>query len=386
MSADTGARTGGEAGARTGGGPGTRAGGGEAAGAGGGPGARTGAGGRDRPGAATAARRVPGPRDGAFLPRPLARLLAGGRRPPTGGSTTAHELAVRRRLLLTLSALLTLSLFLSYEGVHGDADPLRTSSAPAVLAIDTALYALDAAQSDATGTPPSLSEFQKQISVAAQSISVAAADDAGGPAARQAVQTVAGLITGYSGMVQKAQLEPERSILRDAYLSYATDILKGDDASIEARLKALRTRQLAAVKRQTSFGPLMWLGWTASTLLVLALLAALAETQLFLRHRFRRRWNRRLIAAGALLTAGFAVLLLFTVWTHRGMADTRALLDGAPPGPAIPRAGQDTAAHLAHTGFRAAAAVWIVIGGALLMALAETGLRQHINDYRFRPR
>ncbi|MEV5797725.1 hypothetical protein [Streptomyces collinus] len=356
--------------------------------AGGGEGAPTGSGGRERPGAAaaTAVRRVSGPRDSGFLPRPLARLLAGGRRPPPGGSTTAHELAVRRRLLLALSALLTLSLFLSYEGVHGDADPLRTSSAPAVLAIDTALYALDAAQSDATGTPPSLSGFQRQISVAAQSISVAAADDAGGPAARQAVQTIAGLITGYSGMVQKAQLEPERSILRDAYLSYATDILKGDDASIEARLKALRTQQLAAVKRQTSFGPLMWLGWTASTLLALALLAALTETQLFLRHRFRRRWNRRLIAAGALLTAGFAILLLFTVWTHRGMADTRVLLDGAPPGPAIPRAGQDAAAHLAHTGFRAAAAVWIVIGGALLMALAETGLRQHVNDYRFRPR
>ncbi|WP_333778889.1 hypothetical protein [Streptomyces sp. IBSBF 3136] len=293
---------------------------------------------------------------------------------------------MRHRLLLALSAVLTLALFLSYEGVHGDADPLRTSSAPAVLAIDTALYALGAAQAEATGTPPSLSEFQKQISVAAQSISVAAADDAGGPAARQAVQTVAGLITGYSNMVQKAQLEPDGSLLRDAYLSYATGILKGDDSGIEARLRALRTRQLAAVERQTSFGPLLWLGWTASALLVLALGAALVETQLFLRHRFRRRYNRHLLAAGALLAAGFATLLLFTVWTHRGMADTRALLDGAPPGPAIPRAGQDAAAHLAHTGFRAAAAVWIVIGGVLLMALAETGLRQHINDYRFRPR
>ncbi|MEU4035017.1 hypothetical protein [Streptomyces collinus] len=352
----------------------------------GGAGARTGAGGQDGPDAATAVRRAPGPRDGAFLPRPLARLLAAGRRPPPDGSTTAHELAVRRRLLLALTALLTLSLFLSYEGVHGDAAPLRTSSAPAVLAIDTVLYALEAAQADATGAPPSLSGFQTQISVAVQTISVAAADEAGGPAARQAVQTIAGLITGYSNMVQRAQLQPERSMLRDAYLSYATGILKGDDSGIEARLKALRTQQLAAVKRQTSFGPLMWLGWTASTLLVLALGAALVETQLFLRHRFRRRYNRRLIAAGALLTAGFATLLLFTVWTHQGMADTRTLLDGAPPGPGIPRVGQDAAAHLAHTGFRAAAAVWIVIGGVLLMALAETGLRQHINDYRFRPR
>ncbi|MFF7970897.1 hypothetical protein [Streptomyces sp. NPDC007905] len=354
--------------------------------AGAGTSTRAGTGGPVEPRPAGAAHRAAGPHDPAPLPRLLGRLLAAGRRPPEEGSTTAHELAVRRRLLLALSAVLTLSLFLSYEGVHGDANPLRTSSAPAVLAIDTALYALEAAQADATGTPPSISEFQTQISVAAQSVSVAAADDVGGPAARQAVQTVAGLISGYGGMVQKAQPEPPGSVLREAYLSYATSILKSEDSGIEARLRALRSEQLAAVKRQTSFGPLLWLGWSVVALLVLALGAALVETQLFLRRRFRRKYNRQLIAAGALLATGFVALLLFTVWTHQGMADTRALLDGAPPGPDIPRAGRDAASYLAHTGFRAAASVWIVIGGVLLMALAETGLRQHINDYRFRPR
>ncbi|GHI02580.1 hypothetical protein [Streptomyces cellostaticus] len=322
----------------------------------------------------------------APVPRLLGRLPGVGRRPPDEGSTTALDLAVRRRLLLALSALLTLSLFLSYDGVHGDANPLRTSSAPAVLAIDTALYALDEAQADATATPPSLSEFQKQISVAAQSLSRAAAGDVGGPAGRQAVQTVSGLITGYTGMVQKAQAEPAGSVLREAYLSYATSLLKAGDAGIEARLRELQREQLAAVGRQTSFGPLLWLGWSVAALLVLALGAALAETQLFLRRRFRRRYNRQLIATGALSAAGFGALLMFTVWTHQGMADTRTLLDGASPGPDIPDAGRHTASYLAHTGFRAAASVWIVIGGVLLMVLTEAGLRPHINDYRFRPR
>ncbi|MEU6665534.1 hypothetical protein [Streptomyces sp. NPDC046727] len=320
-------------------------------------------------------------------PRSLARLRGAGARPSEGGgSTTARDLAVRHRLLLALSALLTLALFLSYQGVHADANPLRTSSAPAVLSLDTALYALGQAQQDA-GAPAPTSDFQKQISVAAQSLAAAAADDdIGGPAGRQALQTVAGLITVYSVKVQQSQLQPDGSMLREAYLSYATSILTEKGSGIQARLKALQRQQRAAVHRQTSFGPLLWLAWTVTLLLTLALGAALLETQLFLRRRFRRRYNRQLIAAAVLLLAGVVTTVLFTVWTQQGMADTRALLDRPLPGRLIPDAGRDTASYLAHTGFRAAAAVWILIGGVLLMALAETGLRRHIDDYRFRPR
>ncbi|MCC5473656.1 hypothetical protein [Streptomyces barringtoniae] len=330
---------------------------------------------------APAGRRTPAGRPAHLLHR----LLPPDRRAPDGGSTTAHDLAVRHRLLLALSALLTLSLFLSYEGVHGDANPLRTSSAPAVLSLDTALYALGQAQRDAGATAPT-SDFQKQISVAAQSLAAAAGDDVGGPAGRQALQTVAGLITVYAVKVQQAQLQPADSVLREAYLSYATSVLTDEGSGIQARLKALQGQQRAAVHRQTSFGPLLWLGWTTTLLLALALGAALLETQLFLRRRFRRRYNRGLLAAGALLAAGLAATLLFTVWTHQGMADTRALLDRPLTGRLITDAGQHTASYLAHTGFRASAAVWILIGGILLMALAETGLRQHIDDYRFRTR
>ncbi|WP_234335744.1 hypothetical protein [Streptomyces sp. NRRL S-1022] len=330
-------------------------------------------------------RRTPGgaPRRLAGL---FARLTGAGPRPPEGGSTTAHDLAVRHRLLLTLSALLTLSLFVSYQGVHADANPLRTSSAPSVLSLDTALYALGQARQDA-GAPAPTSDFQKQISVAAQSLSAAAADDdLGGPAGRQALQTIAGLITVYAVKVQQSQLQPDGSVLREAYLSYATSILTEKGSGIQDRLRALQRQQRAAVHRQTSFGPLLWLAWSVTLLLALALGAALLETQLFLRYRFRRRYNRRLLAALALLTAGFAAAVLFTAWTQQGMTDTRHLLDRPLPGRLIPDAGRDTASYLAHTGFRAAAAVWILIGGVLLMALAETGLRRHIDDYRFRPR
>ncbi|MFF9580782.1 hypothetical protein [Streptomyces achromogenes] len=334
-------------------------------------------------------RRTPGRRAhglARLVSRPVSWITGTGDRPSDGGSTTARDLALRRRLLLTLSALLTLSLFVSYQGVHDDADPLRTSTAPAVLSLDTALYALGQAQRDA-GRPVPTSDFQKQIAVAVQSLAAAAADDdLGGPGGRQALQTVAGLITVYADKVQRSQLQPGESVLREAYLSYATGVLTEKGSGIQDRLKALQRQQRAAVHRQTSFGPLLWLAWSVTLLLALALTAALLETQRFLRHRFRRRYNRQLIAALLLLLAGVTVTVLFTVWTQAGMNRTRTLLDLPLPGRFIPDAGRDTASLLAGTGFRAAAAVWILIGGALLMALAETGLRRHIDDYRFRPR
>ncbi|MFF9086799.1 hypothetical protein ACF1BE_10370 [Streptomyces sp. NPDC014991] len=350
------------------------------------PGAGTGTGVSGEPQPPRRRARTAGRRASARAYRnPLTRLLGAGRRPPEGRSTTAYDLAVRRRLLLALSALLTLSLFLSYQGVHGDADPLRTASAPAVLSLDTAQYALGQAQRDAGAAAPT-SDFQKQISVAAHSLAAAAGDDVGGPAGRQALQTVAGLITMYAVKVQRSQLQPDQDVLREAYRSYATSILTDKGSGIQARLTVLQRQQRAAVHRQTSFGPLLWLAWTTTLLLALALATALVETQLFLRHRFRRRYNRHLVAAGVLLLGGVAVTVLFTVWTHQGMADTRALLERRLDGADITEAGRDTASYLAHTGFRAAAAVWILIGGILLMALAETGLRRHIDDYRFRPR
>ncbi|MFL4907854.1 hypothetical protein ACJ6WF_32765 [Streptomyces sp. MMS24-I2-30] len=300
------------------------------------------------------------------------------------GSTTSRELALRRRLLLVLSAAVSVALFFSYQGVHGDADPLRTASGPAVLAIDTAQHALTEAQT--TAASPATSEFQKQISVAVQSLAVAASEGAGGTTGRQALQTVAGLITVYAGMVGKAQFEPADSVLRRAYLGYATSILADKDSGITARLGLLQAEQRRVVRQQTSFGRLLWLGWSVTALLVLALAAALAETQVFLRGRFRRRYNRRLLTAAAVLLGGFVTLTLFTLWTHQGMADTRGLLDRPLSGQAITDAGRRTASYLANTGFRAAAAVWIAIGGIVLMALAEAGLRPHINDYRFRPR
>ncbi|MEU5599684.1 hypothetical protein [Streptomyces sp. NPDC020298] len=328
-------------------------------------------------------------RDSVGHPAPaaLSRLLdrITGHDDAGDGSTTAHELNLRHRLLLGLSAALTLVLFLSYEGVHGDAGPLRTSSAPAVVAIDTARHALAAADAEASSPTPSVSTFQTQMAVAAQSLAVAAADEEGGASGRQALQTVAGLITVYTGMAQKALREQDTGLLRDAYLRYAHSILhEGKDTGILPRLLTLQRQQQNLVNHQSRFGWALWLGWSVVLLLVLALAAALLETQAFLRRRFRRRYSRPLLAAGVLMTGGTVILALFTLWTHQGMADTHQLLAKTPRDSL--EAGQQVADHLSNTGFRAAAAVWILVGGIVLMALADAGLRRHINDYRFTPR
>ncbi|MFF4488706.1 hypothetical protein ACFY0F_19790 [Streptomyces sp. NPDC001544] len=328
-------------------------------------------------------------RDTVGQPAPAApsRLLdrIGGHRGGGAGSTTARELTLRHRLLLGLSAALTLALFLSYEGVHGDADPLRTDSAPAVLAIDTAHFALTNADDEARSRTPSIDEMQTQISVASQSLAAAAADVVGGASGRQTLNTVTGLIAGYTANVYKALGEPDGSPLRRAYLHYARSMLRDKDTGILPRLETLQKRQLALVNSQTRFGWSLWLGWSVALLLVLTLAAALLETQVFLRRRFHRRYSRPLLAAGALLGGGTVTLVLFTLWTHQGMADTRHRLPGGH-GSDIPEVGRQVADHLANTGFRAAAAVWILIGGIVLMALTDSVLRRHLNDYRFVPR
>lgn len=315
-------------------------------------------------------------------------------------STTARDLAGRLWLLLALGAVTTVALFGAYRGVHADAVPLSSSSASGVLAVDTAKYALARAQEgalrDAAGDGAGTGDFHTQISVANVSLARAAADDVTGLTGRQTLQTVVGLISVYSGLIENAAQQPRNSPLRDAFTHYAQSLLGTDDASaagtpsasadssVMGRLNALQHEQLAVVDRQTSFGPLLWLGWGLALALCVALLAALVEAHRFSRARFRRRWNRPLGAAAVLLVAGAAVLALFTRWTHAGMADSRAELRRPLTGTGIHRAGTDVAGHLAGVGFRAAAAGWIPAGGAVLMLLIALGLLPRINEYRFR--
>ncbi|MDX6331682.1 MAG: hypothetical protein QOI83_4065 [Streptomycetaceae bacterium] len=309
-------------------------------------------------------------------------------------SATARDLARRLWLLLALGAAATAALFGAYQGVHGDAVPLSSSSAPGVLAVDTAKYALDQAQKGAQRDAPlgaaGTGDFHTQISVANQNLALAASDNVTGRGGRQTLQTVAGLITVYSGWIEKANQESSGSLLQKAYLHYAQSVL-GDartkspgDPSVMGRLSELQREQVKVVSRQTSFGWPLWLGWSAVLVLCLSLCGALLEAQRFSRRRFRRRWNRPLAAATALLVAEVTTLGLFTWRTQTGMARSGALLRRPQSGNHIPDAQAQVAGQMAGAGFRAAAAGWILAGGALLMVLIVAGLMPRITEYRFR--
>lgn len=312
-------------------------------------------------------------------------------------SGTARELTRRLRVLVALGLAATAALFFAYRGVHADAVPLSSSSTSGVLAVDTAKSALGQAK-DVSGTVAegdvTLGDFTLRISVANQSLALAAADGVTGLKGRQTLQTVTGLISVYANWVQNAAVEPIGSPLREAYLSYADDTLgdpagavtaTGDnDYTVVGRLNALQRDQLRVVHRQAAFGPSLWFGWTAAGVLCAALLVALTEANSFARARFRRRWNRPLAGAFALLLAGAAVLAVFTWWTHDGMYHARGELSAPQDESGIPRAGSAVAHAMAGAGFRAAAAGWIVAGGVLLTGLIFAGLQPRINEYRVR--
>jgi hypothetical protein len=304
-------------------------------------------------------------------------------------STTARDLSRRLRLLLALGTAATFALFIVYRGVHSDAVPLSSSSAPGVFAVDTATYALKEAQQGAAQGAAGNGDFQIQIAVANGSLALAASDDVTQLRGRQTLQTVVGLIVVYTGWIEQANQEQDGSPLQIAYLHYAESVLgygtaKPPVESVLGRLDELRGRQMQVVTRQTSFGWALWLGWSVALVLCLTFCAALVEAQRFSRQCFRRRWNRPLAAATVLLVAGVAVLTLFTWRTHAGMAHSGALMERPQVADHIPEAGVNVAGRMAGAGFRAAVTDWIPAGGALLIMLVLAGLMPRINEYRFR--
>ncbi|MEU8655003.1 hypothetical protein [Streptomyces sp. NPDC048737] len=297
-------------------------------------------------------------------------------------STTGRDLTRRLRLLLALGALTTLALFAAYRGVHDDTVPLASSSTPGILAVDTTRTALQRAHAAVDGrgaAGDTTGEFHTQLSVAHQSIAVAASENVTGPADRHTLQTVTGLITVYSAWVERAGKETDAS-LRAAYLHYAE---QGRNDIVD-RLGELRAEQVRVAREQASFPWPLWLGWAAVLVLCLVLCAALVEAQRFARLRFRSAVHPPLLAATVLCASGVAVLGWFTVRAHAAMRDSLAELDTTRSADEIPETGADVGRYLADAGLWASLSEWILVGGALLMALIWVGLWPRVAEYRFR--
>ncbi|MPY57991.1 hypothetical protein [Streptomyces spongiae] len=297
-------------------------------------------------------------------------------------STTGRDLARRLWLLLALGAATTLVLFGAYRGVHDDTVPLASSSTPGILAVDSAKNALRQAHAAVDGSGPggdATGDFHTQISVAHQSIAVAASENVTGLADRHTLQTVTGLITVYSAWVERAGQETDAS-LRGAYLYYAEQ----GQSDIVDRLDDLRNDQLEVAREQASFPWPLRLGWGAVLVLCLVMCAALVEAQWFARHRFRSAVHPPLLAATVLCASGVAILGWFTVRAHTAMGDSLAELRATRSADEIPETGADVERYMADAGFWASLSEWVLVGGVLLMALTLVGLWPRISEYRFR--
>jgi hypothetical protein len=232
-------------------------------------------------------------------------------------------------------------------------------------------------------------EFHTQISVAQQSLALAAAENVIGVEGRHDLQTITGLIAVYSSWVERWGQEDQEA-LHAAYLYYAEQVLgfqeeDGTDGDVLSRLDALRDKQLDEAERQAAFPWQLWLGWSAVVVLYLALFLALLETQRFLRRRFRRPLQVRLLAATVVCALGVPVLAWFTRGAQRAMTESVGEIRVPEADPdRIPLDADRVQEAMADAGFWASLSDWVLLGGAVVMALTVWGLWPRIAEYRFR--
>lgn len=333
-------------------------------------------------------------------------------------STTRRELTRRLALLLTLGVTTTVVLFLSVRSVHDDTVPLAEATAPGILAVDTAEQALLAAHKAARAggrTGDTSGEFHTQISVAHQSLALAASKNVTGVAGRHDLQTITGLIAVYSGWVERWRQEDNEALSR-AYARYADRALgsatapsgtspgspptdgpaglepsvragapAGSDDSIAGRLEALRAEQVEEAERQRAFPWPLWAGWSAVAVLGPALCLALLETAWIVRRRFRHAVPVRLLAAAAVCAAGVPAAGWCTYRAQRAMNGSVAELRvPASASDGIPEVAGRVKEAMADAGFWASLSEWVLWGGAVVMALAVWGLWPWIVEYRWR--
>ncbi|WP_049574303.1 hypothetical protein [Streptomyces sp. SBT349] len=303
-------------------------------------------------------------------------------------STTRRSLLRRSAALLALTVSTAAALAVGYAEVHGDAAPLRDRTAPAILDVTAARGALVEAH-EAAENAPGDGAFRVHIAVASQSVARAAGADVRGASGLRALETVSGLIVSYSGLLEQADREEAEPALRDAYLYYAgTTLNRGDDGILD-RLDALQDDQHATLAAQASFDRPSRLAWAVAVLSFLGLVALLVETQLFLRRRFRRRYNLGLLGATATLLIAFLALTALTAQTHAAMAASRDQLadlrehpDGRSSRPIAAKVENEmnrTEAWDGLTGF-------VPVLGLALAAQTGAGLWPRIDQYRFRSR
>jgi hypothetical protein len=232
-------------------------------------------------------------------------------------------------------------------------------------------------------------EYHSQLAEVVQRIAVLAQQDIGNSGDRQTLQVVQGLLIRYLGLVEEAHfyLGQNMALLAGAYLSYASDLLRG---SIKYELDTYRNAVGDALKEQR--GSPWGAAWTMLIWVVplMVTLLLLMVTQWYLVVRFNRWLNWPLATAtSALVLLGMAAAQ--PRWTDAGFdrASGRLKLLVSAPLPADDKVSGPSAHLIAQldNAARSYRLEYLMIALAVLaLVLIVVGLQRRIEEYQVRSR
>ncbi|MGW1077087.1 ABC transporter substrate-binding protein [Streptomyces sp. NPDC002537] len=307
--------------------------------------------------------------------------------------TIRRGLIRRLAALLTTTALACAALLAAYYGVSRNSPEVTDRTAPAIVAVAVADASLktsfDDARTSVTGRAGPVEGpgegYRAELTSAVQALAKATANTVAGEEGRQTLSTVSALVSSYSYLVQQAARNATDEPLRDAYLANARSMLWRPGSGIHARLEDVQTRQRRVLDQEVSFDWPPALAWAGALVLGVALLVLLAETQIVLRRRFRRRVNPGLAAGTLLVAALVPTLTVLAVQIQDRLRSAAARIEHDRKGHGIDDGTLTwVRGHMSGAHWRAGATTWIVLTAVVVAALILIGLQPRLDEYRFR--
>jgi hypothetical protein len=251
-----------------------------------------------------------------------------------------------RAVLLVVTAAMFAGSLATFTGVMSTVRDAAARTAPAVLEVMAARWALVQADSSAMASfqtglggfiGPS-KQYQEQIAIASQNLAKVAEHNSAGEEGSRALQLVEGLVVAYGRWIEDADAHFRADAVNSqgatpigvADLWFASRLMHGTDLGTTApsgtadsgiidQLDTLEKTQHNALDTQLSQGWMSPAGALAWLLPALILLGFLLVAQIFLNRRFSRTFNPALVVATVLL--GLVVAGMWTVFDARNKSD-----------------------------------------------------------------
>lgn len=248
-------------------------------------------------------------------------------------STTVKTLWILCAVLLIATMVVLGTSLWAFGKVHGTVETVRTSTAPAILAVLATKEALVEADSAAISSfqnnevnlsGPGL-QHQNQLTFAGQSLAQVAERNAAGQRGSQRIQLLEGLLESYSALIGYAHAHAGTAA-GTADLWSASRLLHTGNGTIVDELDKLLNDQTHALNVQISSSSLTTGALLVWVIPIFFLFVLLGVTQVFLKRRFHRAVNPMLLLA-ALVLAGLSIVTSLALVSQHRLENSRAILD-----------------------------------------------------------